>query len=339
MEQIEKKLSGPVGDLLAREGYALVMPSPHGNDIVGKGEFGMEIPALEKVRLIDIVAARWDGDRHVKAVAVECKRTVWAVYDALGQAVQYQSVFDEVYLATPVALEKDGIARSTLVDLGLGHITADMNSGAPYVSVAPARQFAARFEPHRKDTSVHCRLALGLAFLEIADHSNRLRYGFWQTGRSVWFAEEVAGHLQWNCFCQRNTEHDAALTYQMGGGINVERTEDVKRICDAVSGERLDSALRHLPSGYLTEVRYLPTPRAVTKQEPAPWRVEAGATSTEAILDRLRACPRNHRPQLSVTEYWPVESPIFTRPDFLDVLKRERQSLESVMEALQSCYD
>jgi hypothetical protein len=125
MEQIEKKLSGPVAALLAREGYPLVMPAPPDSYLVGKGEFGMEVSGLGNVRLVDIVAARWDGDRHIKAVAVECKATVWAVYDGLGQAVQYQSVFDEVYLATPIALERDSVARSTLVDLGLGHITAD----------------------------------------------------------------------------------------------------------------------------------------------------------------------------------------------------------------------
>ena len=125
MEQIEKKLSGPVAALLAREGYPLVMPAPPDSYLVGKGEFGMEVSGLGNVRLVDIVAARWDGDRHIKAVAVECKATVWAVYDGLGQAVQYQSVFDEVYLAPPIALERDSVARSTLVDLGLGHITAD----------------------------------------------------------------------------------------------------------------------------------------------------------------------------------------------------------------------
>jgi len=269
MEQIEKEISGKVAALLAREGYPLVMPAPAQNDLEGRGEFAMEGPG-GRPRRVDVVAARWDGDRHIEAVAIECKATVWDVYDALGQAVQYQSVFDRVYVATRDAPETDSVARSTLVDLGLGHITAVVGSASAYVSVVPVERLASRFQPHRKNNHIHCRLALGLAFLETANHENILRYGFWSSGLNVWYAEEVVGHLQWNCYASRAPGVGTDSPYQVTAGLNVERTDDVKRICDGVSAARLDDALKQLPPAYSIEVMYNPNPPAADRQTTRP---------------------------------------------------------------------
>ena len=336
MEQIERELSGPVAALLAREGYPLVMPAPALGDLEGRGEFAMEGPG-GKPRRVDVVAARWDGDRHVEAVAIECKATVWDVYDALGQAVQYQSVFDRVYVATRDAPETDTVARSTLVDLGLGHITAGIGSASAYISVVPVERLASRFQPQRKNTHIHCRFALGLAFLETANRKNLLRYGFWTRGLNVWYAEEVIGHLQWNCAAWRASELGTDVPYQVTAGLNVERVDDVRRICDGVSAARLDSALRLLPPEYLIEVMYNPNPPAANRQMTRP---EPRATTADAALSQLRACPKGYRPQLSVSSYWPPDQlRDLTRTHYVQRLTRARQSLDPVMTVLRECYD
>jgi hypothetical protein len=296
MERPEKVLGPLVSALLERQGYELVMPSAGGR-VTGKGEFGIEVPGASGARRVDVVAARWDGDQDIKAVAVECKKTVWAVYDGLGQAVQYQSLFDEVYVATPLTLEQDIIARSTLVDLGLGHIRAVEDAGLAHVSVVAQVQRASRFEPHRKATHITSRLALGLAFLEIAEHDRPLRYGFGRQGRSIWYAEEVVGHLQWNCWWDAY-HPDGSRAEETGAGINVERAEDTRRICDGVSAERLQSTLARLPRQYRLEVWYNPTPPTPGRPSVPALEGPAQAATAEEVLDRVRGSPPKHKPTL-----------------------------------------
>ena len=163
------------------------------------------------------------GSHHV---GYRVKGTPWAVYDGLGQAVQYQSVFDEVYIATPFPLGADAIARSTLVDLGLGNVTVP-EDGRAFVAVVPHSQRPSRFEPQTKATYIAHRLALGLAFREIATAA-KIRFGFWDRSLSIWYAEEVSGHLQWNCG-QKFIEREGS-PYESFVGINLEHAEDLKRV-------------------------------------------------------------------------------------------------------------
>jgi len=337
MERPEKVLGPPVSALLERQGYNLVMPSAGGR-VTGKGEFGIDVPGAPRPRRVDVVAARWNGDQDIKAVAVECKVTVWAVYDGLGQAVQYQSLFDEVYVATPDTLEKDSIARSTLVDLGLGHIRVVEGTGLAYVSVVPQAQRASRFEPHRKLADITCRLALGLAFLELAACERPLRYGFGQQGRSTWYAEEVVGHLQWNCWWPAYRP-DGSRAEETWAGINVEHAGDTRRICSGVSAERLQNTLARLPPQCLLEVSYNPTPPTPGRASVVALEGPAQAATAQDVLDRLRGCPPKYKPGLWLGIRLPTQqSQHFSRSEYVEHLRGVRQHLSPVMEVLQDCY-
>jgi hypothetical protein len=339
MAQIEPGLARLVSGLLYEKGYHLVIPSAQDRGINGRGEFGISIKVAgtEKTRRVDVVAARWDNERDIRAIAVECKGTVWAVYDGLGQAVQYQSLFDEVYVATPATAGVDSISRPTLVDLGLGHIEVDEGAAEVYVSVVPHAQRPSRFEPHLKAREITPRLALGLTFLEIKTAGRPLRYGFTEGGLSVWYAEEVVGHLQWNCGFDYPSAGGGI--HEMYMGVNVERTEDVKRICGAISGERLQNALSALSSEYSIDVSYLPTPPAAKEGPKKQMSQTARTAVADLVIGQLGQCPAKYRPSLWLGRWFQREAwQGFTRPEYRDRLGQIRRDLSPIMAVLEECY-
>jgi hypothetical protein len=339
MEQIEPGLARLVSELLYEKGYHLVIPSAQGRGIDGRGEFGISIKVAgtEKTRRVDVVAARWDDEQDIRAIAVECKGTVWAVYDGLGQAVQYQSLFDEVYVATPATVGVDSISRPTLVDLGLGHIEVDEDAAEAYVSVVPHAQRPSRFEPHLKAREITPRLALGLTFLEIKPAGRPLRYGFSKDGLSVWYAEEVAGHLQWNCGFDYPSDERGA--HEMYMGINVERTEDVKRICGAISAERLQNAFTALSSEYSIEVWYRPTPPTAKEGHKKQISETARTAVADLVIRQLKQCPAKYRPSLWLGLWFERQAwQAFTRPEYRDRLGQIRRDLGPIMAVLEECY-
>lgn len=299
MDTQEKDLVPAVVDLLKREGYDLVLSGVRSSDgFDGKGEFPIVSQSTGRIRYADVVAIRWSGG-HVQTVAVECKRTADKVYDALGQAVEYQSLFDEVYIATPLDIEHKELIRSTLVDLGLGHIRTGETPSVAEVTVAPTPRWPARFLPHKR-RAVDGRLALGLAVRKIAEHPHKIRYGFYpQTDggpQGIWCAEEVVGHLQWNSW------HETSVTGadEAGAGINVERAEDVRRIAHNLDPVSLDRALSALNENYVVRVIYAPNPRHYGAKDEVVLHEQAIQTSASETRSLLLAPPKGKRPQLQV---------------------------------------
>ena len=193
MPVLERDLVPALTALLESKGY--FVPSPTSVCADGRGEFGILISS--KPRRVDVVAARWSADGEAITLAIESKATPWAVYDGLGQAVQYQSVFDEVYIATPFPLGADAIARSTLVDLGLA--TSQSQDGRACRSCASFQRPS--FRPQTKATYIAHRLLAHFGKCE-----RQIRFGFgpvafiWYAGRghhsgtAVKFTSEKARH-------------------------------------------------------------------------------------------------------------------------------------------------
>jgi hypothetical protein len=301
----EKQLTAPVARVLKNRGYELVIPAVETGRLSGKGEFGINVVSdgVEPTRKVDVVAARWDNERDIRSIAVECKAQLWAVYAGLGQAVQYQSVFDEVYVATPRTFEQDGTARSALVDLGLGHVVVEEETLRAQFSVPPAIRKPSRFVPHRNEIQVTPRLVLGLAFLEVSG-TRPVRYGFWrgsQGSLGIWFGEDHLGHLQWNCWHNllRRGERD-----EMGAGMTVQSKQEVKRICDSAPISSLQKAFSELP-GYDIRIWY---DSSVPGQGVKEFRtLPSVETDAKGFIDDLRACPSGYLPRFSLETYFDVE--------------------------------
>jgi hypothetical protein len=293
-EQQEKALLPQLTALIERLDYEVF--NAYSSHFDGRGEFGIQVPIHgdQRARKVDLVAARWDAEDRLDALAIECKVATWAVYDGLGQAVQYQSLFDEVYVATPFELGADGLARSTLVDLGLGNITVPTDQPA-FVAVVPHSQRPSRFEPHIKASYVTRRLALGLAFRRVAA-TPKVRFGFWNQSLSVWYAEETNGHLQWNCGQEfMGHKNPPYLSYI---GINLEHAEDIRRILANLSADQLQFALRQLPRGYKAKVQHDPWPANPYRETLIPLSGDARTIRADEVLRLLcrETAPASYKP-------------------------------------------
>ena len=78
----------------------------------------------EESKRVDVAAANWRSDIHLQAAAVECKLgSDWdAVGQALNQAIAYQTVFPEVYIAAQTSRDSLAHMETVLSDLGVGYI-------------------------------------------------------------------------------------------------------------------------------------------------------------------------------------------------------------------------
>jgi len=329
----EKDLVPAVVALLEHDGYEIVLSGvASSRRFVGNGEFPIVSPSTGRLRYVDVVGARWSGDR-LHTVAVECKATADKVYDALGQAVEYQSLFDEVYIATPLKIEDQDLIRSTLVDLGLGHIRTGPSPTIAETTVVPTPRWPARFLPHMRRTS-DGRLGLGIAMRAITPSDRDVRYGYFprEIGKpqGMWYAEEVLGHLQWNCTYETSASGSAKAT----AGINVERVEDVNRICTNVDQAGLTQALVSLDPRYAVRVIYAPSPRPYGVPSTTALDEQASASSAAEILKTLGNRPKKTRPQLELSRTFDTDE-LRTIHSWPATLSAIRSNLGEVMSALQ----
>lgn len=338
---LEAALTPIAAKYLFESGYELVFPPPVEEARVrGKGEFPIEIidaGGRRARRPIDVLGARWRNDREVEIAAIELKHTRWAVYDALGQAVQYQTVCDEVSIGTPQAVETDPLVRATLADLGIGYIQVDQAQARAYATVVPWVRKGSRFQPEDKARHVSCRIAPGLAFLEVTGNPI-LKYGFGgRTRLSAWYAEDFHKNLQWNCWHVCSDEAESDIT---SAGINVEIKPDIEEIVAGVDRVALDAVLSALPTGYTLDVQYCPNPSNPHIPNDRPVRESATARGlTTRATDALAHTPKGRRPQLTVQHELSRSTWMrFTRRDYVAWLTQVKSELGPVMELMRQAY-
>lgn len=337
---LEARLKPYAAEYLAESGYVLIFPPPTASRVVGKGEFPIEVLDADGVRArrpLDVLGARWRNEREVEIAAIELKDTRWAVYDALGQAVQYQSVCDEVSIGTPQNVDGDPLVRATLADLGLGYVQVDENEERAFLTVPPEARRGSRFQPEEKARRASCRLAPGLAFLE-ASKAARVRYGLSGTRKlSAWYAEEVHRNLQWNCW--HNCSDDPALD-KTGAGINVEIKADIDTIVAHVDRAGLAAALAALPPDYLLDVQYCPNPSNPNiPNDPTLSAIASTPGLSPRAIDALTGSPKGRRPQLAIQhEVTRSVWARFTRADYVAWLGKVRADLSVVMDLLRRSY-
>lgn len=293
----EKTLTNPVAQLLERRGHKLIIPSRASDSFAGRGELPVRLSSSDAAhRRVDVVGASWTSDGRLKTAAVECKATRWAILDALGQAVQYQMFFDEVFIATPLGLGSDRITRSVLVELGLGHIEVDNDAHTAEVMIEPAVRWRSRYEPAEQRRSVMA-MALGLAFRNCASDRDVVHYGFRHARCLTWFAEDIDGHIQWNAWHEPLTIDSSIFVCS---GLNVEHADDVRRIIENVDHRMLDDALSDLGPEWRIEVEWLPNPpRNLPKREFGSER-QANDSRTKDIFRQLANPPKGRKARLGI---------------------------------------
>jgi len=169
-----------------------------GRILYGSDEFGVS-PIKGEIMRVDVLAFKWGADKRVVSKAVEAKlcrgSPAQSVGYALRQAVSYQVLFNEVY----VAVEKGeiGYYESILSDLGLGLIFVDNSSNVEVqLEPKPSRRFS--MEEYRRQ--VVPRLVPPLAFLDRAIFGPPIKFGLTRDGQ-LYAVKELADpklHIQFN---------------------------------------------------------------------------------------------------------------------------------------------
>lgn len=321
--QVRESIVGYLRD----EGFALVFPPPEDSRLAGAGEYSVQHPEHDRHRWIDAVGVRWSGDHDVEAVAVECKATRWAVYDAIGQGVQYQCFFDEVYVASPAVA--DPTVRSALAEIGLGNLSVAVGRKVSATST-PATRHRARFSPDLKLHQVYRRLAPLLAFLESASSDNPVRYGFGRKQDSKlrsWCAESVREPIQWNVFV--NTD-PLGEDIEMGVGINIESIQAI-RICRGISPTDFEKEVRSLPDDYKVDVEQIKFPghrRSVLSDT-------AASVGFANLMDKLKSGVSGERPHLGIRRKMTGASGLpRSRGEYVSWIRDTKGRLRSLMALL-----
>ena len=204
----------------------------------------------------DVVAARWDGDGRLYSVAVECKVTQHAALDAVGQAVEYQGVFDEVYIATQLDLGSESVMHSTLVDLGIGHLrVASPTVEFAELTVSPRPRWTSRLQPQRK-RHLDASLAVGLAFMDSWSQVESGTFGTTDPIFGMWYAHEIRDRLQWNCWYGSTASDEV----ESGSGINIEFRPSIARLLARIKSKSsdVDVSLHSLPDDYKIRMSHRP---------------------------------------------------------------------------------
>lgn len=328
IEPDEKDFYPHVSNFFLEQGYFVVSGWATKPGIEGSSEFGFTI--YGQPMRCDIAAARWNSEQEVEAVAVECKRLgsmKKSVGAGLWQAIDYQVVFDKVFIATETAGGM-GHMSSVIHSLGIGHIAVDATSGKCQVKSDGEFRNVDRFDESARRNQVTPRLAMFLAFRDILGIP--LRYGETFDGGG-YVAKNVAIDIQYNAWADKNTG-------DVYFGINIEHINSFRKLLKTMDWKEFQVCLRNL-KGYDVSLVKDPVPK---------WRSNTSRNmmehlaSSKADADAIRRAiarvindlPRRWRPHLSIySRLWKGNETLL-KDNCLSLVKSSRDSLSSIMKVL-----
>jgi len=216
----------PVIDCFERQWNlpVIAIRKQNGGDLHGSDEFGISMDN-EDMR-VDVLGFNWDAKGRVATKAVEAKlipnSPARSIDHALGQAINYQVLFDEVY----VAVESGGIGahrESVLSDLGLGWLSVDKSGNVKEQKKPEPRK---RFDRNQYNKQVLPRLLPPLVFLKI--FRPPIKYGITRHG-GIYVAKEPTPkfHIQINAWFDPNSK---APFIRSGIGFNIEHKDTFRAI-------------------------------------------------------------------------------------------------------------
>jgi len=220
------KLVKPVVDYFERQWNlpVIAIRKQNGGRFHGSDEFSISMDN-EDMR-VDVLGFNWDVEGGIATKAVEAKlipdSPARSVDHALGQAINYQVLFDEVY----VAVESGGIGRhreSVLSDLGLGWLSVDKSGNVKEKNKPEPRK---RFDRNQCNEQVLRRLLPPLVFLEI--FGPPIKYGMTRYG-GIYVAKELVPkfHIQINAWFD---PYSKAPFIRSGIGFNIEHKDTFRAI-------------------------------------------------------------------------------------------------------------
>jgi hypothetical protein len=208
-------------------------------------EFG--VLSYEGVKQVDLAAFKWKNDREVQAVAFECKCKGTAresFLAALGQAVEYQLFFPEVFIVTQYGnFFQD--QESVLKKLGLGYIMIN-DKGEGEVGAAPSIEKNSLFNEGLFNDQVRNRAILLLVFSELFPEAYKKgHFGGTKQGE-LWIHNKAKGKVQFRAWTRIGSN-----SYF---GINIEAVRLIRNIIKNMDVDRLLEIFSKLPLGYTLDL-------------------------------------------------------------------------------------
>lgn len=229
----EKMLGNFAKELLEKGGW-LVLP-----------EFG--VLSYEGVKQVDLTAFKWKNNKEVQAVAIECKCKETAresFLSALGQAVEYQLFFPEVFITTQDG-EIFSDQESVLKKLGLGYIMIN-DKGILQRGFEPSPSENSSFDESSFIYQVRNRAIILLVFNELFPEAYKKNYFGGTKQRDLWIYNKPKGKVQFRAW--------AGIGSASYFGINIEAVRLIRNIVPNIDVDRLLEIFSRLPLEYNVEL-------------------------------------------------------------------------------------
>jgi len=208
-------------------------------------EFGV-LP-YEGVKQADVTAFKWKNDKEVRAVAFECKCQKTAresFFAALGQAVEYQLFFPEVFIATQDG-EFFSDQESVLKKLGLGYMMIN-DKGELEGGVEPSIQKNISFDESLFTDQVRNRAILLLVFSELFSGTYKKSYLGGTKQGELWVHNKPKGKVQFRAWTRIGRD-----SYF---GINIEAVRLIRNIIRNMDIDWLLGIFSKLPLEYTVDL-------------------------------------------------------------------------------------
>ena len=320
----------------------LVKGSLEGGGWLVLPEFG--VLSFEGVKQVDLAAFKWKNDKEVQATAFECKCKGTAresFFAALGQAVEYQQFFPEVFIATHYG-DYFRDQESVLKKLGLGYIMIN-NKGEDEGGSVPSIEENSLFDEGLFREQVRNRGILLLVFSELFPEAYKKgHFGGTKQGE-LWVYNRAKGKVQFRAWT--GTRSDSYF------GINVEAVPLIRNIIRNMDINRLLEIFSKLPPGYTVDLAERATIR--TKDGYRILDRQKGSIPIEGSIFGEKGVPAcdltkeqiqkeiverskglgNYAHMLIDKKVWDLAK-IFTRERYLKEMMRARETLDGVYRIL-----
>lgn len=231
---MDEKILGKFAKELLEKGGWLVLP-----------EFG--VLSYEGVKQVDLAAFKWKNNKEVQAVAFECKCMGTAresFLAALGQAVEYQSFFPEVFITTQDG-EIFSDQESVLKKLGLGYMRIN-DKGELQKGFEPLPSENDSFDESSFVYQVRNRAIVLLVFSELFPDAYKKEYFGGAKQGDLWIYNKPKGKVQFRAW--------AGIGSASYFGINIEAVRLIRNLVRKIDLDQLLEIFSKLPHEYKAEL-------------------------------------------------------------------------------------
>lgn len=206
-------------------------------------EFGLITPS--GVKRVDLAAFNWDGE--YEALGFECKYesdSRKSLFSALGQAIEYQQYFKDVYIVTQNG-EFYSDEENILTSLGIGLIRVDIDENQEILLVKSSYDNNTFFDTDFSEYVRNQGIILIVFNTLFPDSYKKGHYGGSRQA-DLWIFNKPIGKVQYRAY--------AGLDRDVKFGINIESVKSIRNIYKNLDIDVFHKALSNLTYDFKLEL-------------------------------------------------------------------------------------